>query len=162
MDTQSSGLMGDDLDHNEVNLLCYENKADDEYKIIHKIIIKNSLTIGFSKLQYKDINKDGILDFIICLGNRVLIFDINEKNSLLQINLLYYNEFLEGANSIDNINFYNLENKNYLNLLFSYSQRYTKIYRSNLISNIGNEIDIQKAGYSLEQNYPNPFNSNTK
>src|SRR5690606_26551568 len=97
-----------------------------------------------------------------CIGNSIFFLNFYQIEQKTRANLFYYIKLEDiGAISIDNISFFDLENKDYLNMLVGYSDRYTKIFRFDGTSDIYNNENISINNFSLKPNYPNPFNPST-
>jgi len=155
-------VLGEDLNNFQSVLIGFESVGDNNYVPFFKIIFKNISTFGYSKLLTKDINYDGKEELIVCIGNSIFFFHFYQIEQKTRANLFYYIKLEDiGAISIDNISFFDLENKDYLNMLVAYSNNYTKIYRFDGTSDTYDNENISINNFNLKQNFPNPFNPST-
>src|SRR5690606_16925421 len=105
-------VLGEDLNNFQSVLLGFESVGDNNYTPFFKIIFKNISTFGYSKLLTKDINYDGNEELIVCIGNSIFFLNFYQIEQKTRANLFYYIKLEDiGAISIDNISFFDLENK---------------------------------------------------
>jgi len=143
----------------------YESDGDNNYIIVHSLLIKNTDLFFTNNLQAVDVDLDGTDELVFTFAKALLILKYNTITASFDV--FYVKTIYQSDGRIRGSTLGNVIDSAIPELMVSirynatnYSYIRTQIYRTDFITGIKfSQNNIQ--GFTLLQNYPNPLNNST-